>query len=57
MFTCKSNAFLCQKALFSNLFSKLLLKNLMHKVMSIEFLLVKITINKEYDCSMKFIPN
>ena len=57
MFTCKSNAFLCQKALFSNLFSKLLLKHLMRKVMSIEFLLVKITINKEYDWSMKFIPN
>ena len=57
MLTCKSNVFLCQKALFSNLFSKLLLKHLMHKVMSIEFLLVKIAINKEYDWSMKFIPN
>ena len=57
MFTSKSNAFLCQKALFSNLFSKLLLEHLMRKVMSIEFLLVKITIKKEYDWSMKFIPN
>ena len=57
MFTCKSNAFLCQKALFSNLFSKLLLKHLMRKVMSIEFLLVKITIDKEYGWSMKFTPN
>ena len=57
MFTSKSNAFLCQKALFSNLFSKLLLEHLIRKVMSIEFLLVKITINKEYDWSMKFIPN
>ena len=57
MFTCKSNAFLCQKALFSNLFSKLLLKHLMCKVMSIEFLLVKITIKKEYDWSMKFVPH
>ena len=57
MFTSKSNAFLCQKALFSNLFPKLLLEHLTRKVMSIEFLLVKITINKEYDWSMKFIPN
>ena len=57
MFTCKSNAFLCQKALFSNLFSKLLLKHLMRQVMSIEFLLVKITINKEHDWSMKYTLN
>ena len=57
MFTSKSNAFLCQKALLSNLFSKLLLEHLIRKVMSIEFLLVKITINKEYDWSMKLIPN
>ena len=53
MFTSKSNTFLCQKALFS----KLLLEHLMRKVMSIEFLLVKITINKEHDWSMKFILN
>ena len=36
---------------------KLSLEHLMRKVMSIEFLLVKITINKEYDWSMKFILN
>ena len=53
----KSNKFFCLKALFSNLFSKLLLEHLMRKVMSIEFLLVKITINKECDWSMKFILN
>ena len=57
MFMSKRNNFLCLKALFSNLFSKLLLEHLMHKVMSIEFLLVKIPINKEYDWSMKFILN
>ena len=53
----KSNKFLCLKALFSNLFSKLLLEHLMRKVMSIEFLLVKVAINKEYDWPMKFILN
>ena len=31
MFTSKSNAFLCQKAFFSNLFSKLLLEHLIRK--------------------------
>ena len=44
---------LCLKALFSNLFSKLLLAHLMRKIMSMEFLFVKITIKKEYDWSMK----
>ena len=57
MFTSKSNNCLCLKAVFSNLFSKLLLEHLMCKVMSVEFLLVKVTINKEYDWSMKFILN
>ena len=36
---------------------KSVLEHLMRKVMSIEFILVKITINKEYDWSMKFILN
>ena len=58
MFMSKSNKFLCLKALFSNLFSKLLLEHyLMCKVMSMEFLLVKTTINKEYEWPMKFILN
>ena len=50
MLTSKSNTFYVKKRCSQNFY-------LMPKAMSIEFLLVKITINKEHDWLMKFILN